>query len=183
MTTIINTFGGPGTGKSTSSSFIYYKLKSLGTNTEMVREYVKSWAWEGRTIQKYDQLYFTGKQVRAESSLFGKVDYIVTDSPVLLGAYYASIYATPSISRGVRQAILGYYEQAELDGHKHLHVYLKRTKPYVQAGRYEDFEQAKNIDAGVRNLLAEVNFPIIECSTDEADLASFVHNLVKKPSL
>jgi tRNA uridine 5-carbamoylmethylation protein Kti12 len=83
-TTIINLYGGPGTGKSTSAAYLYYILKAEGHNVELVREYVKDWAWEGRQISTYDQIYFLGKQVRRESLLYGKVDWIITDSPVMM---------------------------------------------------------------------------------------------------
>lgn len=72
-TTIINLYGGPGAGKSTSAAFLYYLLKANGFNVELVREYVKDWAWEKRVITNYDQIYFLGKQVRRESLLYGIV--------------------------------------------------------------------------------------------------------------
>lgn len=178
MTTIINLYGGPGTGKSTSSAFLFYKLKSMGRDVELVREYVKNWAWEGRHIGPYDQFYFMGKQIRSEAMLFGKVDYIVTDCPVLLGGYYARRYSSPTVAKGILGSVLSFYESALSDGHKHIDVFLKRTKPYNQAGRYENYEQAKSVDEGVRAMLTELNLPIIESSTDEADLASFVTTLL-----
>ena len=89
MTTIINLYCGPGGGKSTTSAFLFYLLKSSGLNAEMVREYVKEWAWEGRVPSAFDQIYLLGKQVRKESMLLGKVDYVVTDCPVLIGSLYA----------------------------------------------------------------------------------------------
>lgn len=42
-------------------------------NAELVREYVKDWAWEGRKINVNDQIYFLGKQVRRETMLYGKL--------------------------------------------------------------------------------------------------------------
>lgn len=44
MSTIINMCGGPGTGKSTLTAFVYYTLKSQGENVELDREYIKNWA-------------------------------------------------------------------------------------------------------------------------------------------
>jgi len=59
MTTVINLWGGPGTGKSTSAAHLFGMAKIAGVNAELVQEYVKSWAWEGRTIHSFDQLYFS----------------------------------------------------------------------------------------------------------------------------
>lgn len=63
-TTIINLYGGHGSGKSTSAAYYYYVMKKDGLNVELVRQYVKDWAWEGRKITTNDQIYFLGKQVR-----------------------------------------------------------------------------------------------------------------------
>ena len=91
----------------------------------------KNWAWDNRAFNVYDELYFLGKQVRHESMLFGKVNYIVTDAPVFMTAYYASIYcSTGLLAQGVEQAALAFYKQAKDDGHNHVHVYLNRNLPY-----------------------------------------------------
>ena len=177
MTTIINLYGGPGTGKSTSAAFLYYALKSRGHNAELVREYVKDWAWEGREISTYDQLYFLGKQARRESMLYGKVDWIVTDSPVMMGAYYAQLHCPQLLSEGVRSSTLALYRQAREDGHNHVHVFLRRSKPYVQAGRYQSEDEAKAIDAEVRRFLEGLKIPIISAGTGEEDLKFLLEKL------
>lgn len=182
MTRIINLYGGPGTGKSTSAAYLYYRAKSEGVNVELVREYVKDWAWEGRTIGAYDQIYFMGKQVRRESLLYGKVELIVTDSPVLLGVYYAEL-AGRHIGRGVRHATEAFYDQAQHDGHRHHHVLLERSKPYNQAGRYQTDEEARIIDGGIRGVLDQVLGAggYAECSTDRTALDFLYTDVMDRP--
>jgi len=177
MTTIINLYGGPGTGKSTSAAYLYYLLKSSDRNTELVREYVKNWAWEDRKINTYDQLYFLGKQARYESMLYGKVDYIITDSPVLLGGFYAKKYCPDTIAAGINAATLAFYNQANKDGHRHKHIMLTRTKTYNPAGRYQSAEEAKNIDSEIHQYLHDMNINFIECKTDEVSLKQLVSQL------
>jgi nicotinamide riboside kinase len=180
MTTkIINLYGGPGTGKSTSAAFLYYLLKANGFNVELVREYVKDWAWEKRVITNYDQIYFLGKQVRRESMLYGKVDWIVTDCPVLMNTYYASRYCPPVLADGVKSATLAFYNQAAEDGHKHFHVFLQRNKPYLSEGRYQTEAEAKEIDLGIKSLLADLKFPIIESEPDEPVLLNLFEEIKK----
>jgi len=48
MTRVINLLGGPGVGKSTAAAKLFAKYKDEGKSVELVREYVKDWAWEGR---------------------------------------------------------------------------------------------------------------------------------------
>ena len=178
-TTIINLYGGPGTGKSTAAAYFYYLLKLAGKNTELVREYVKDWAWEKRSISTYDQIYFLGKQVRRESLLYGKVDWIVTDSPVMMNMYYAQRYCPRDLSEGVRAATLAFYRQAAEDGHKHIHILLTRNKPYLSEGRYQTEEEAKEIDSGIKRLLGQYDLkvPHIECVADEPDLLKLLDRI------
>lgn len=179
-TTIINLYGGPGAGKSTSAAYFYYLLKAAGKNVELVREYVKDWAWEGRKITTYDQIYFLGKQVRRESMLYGKVDWVVTDSPVMMNLYYAQKYCPTSLAEGVRSATLSFYRQGADDGHNHIHIMLKRTKPYKGEGRYQTEDEAREIDAGVKRLLDDLRVPYIESGSDEEELMKVFTKLVNK---
>ena len=174
MTQIINLYGGPGTGKSTSASYLFYLLKSEGKNAELVREYVKDWAWEGRHINHYDQFYFFGKQARRESLLYGKVDYIITDCPVMIGSYYANLYTPKTVATGIEAVTKAFYEQAASDGHIHKHVFLTRTKEYNPLGRFQTEDQAKDMDFGMRQMLEKLNIPFVECETDESALRELI---------
>lgn len=177
-TVVINLYGGPGTGKSTNAALLYYLLKIQNKNAELVREYVKDWAWEGRKISVNDQIYFLGKQVRKESMLYGKVDWIVTDSPVMMNLFYAQHYCTETIATGVKSLVRAYYKQAEDDGHKHIHVFLKRTKPYLAEGRYQTEEQARQIDPEVRELLVEQGITFVEVDVGEQELTNLLAEIV-----
>jgi hypothetical protein len=42
MTVVVNLFGGPGTGKSTTASGVFYHLKRDNRNVELVQEYAKA---------------------------------------------------------------------------------------------------------------------------------------------
>lgn len=176
-TTIINLYGGPGAGKSTSAAYIYYLLKSTGHNVELVREYVKDWAWEKRIISTYDQIYLMGKQVRRESLLYGKVDWIVTDSPVLMNVYYAHRYCPPDFATGIKAATLAFYRQANDDNHKHIHLMLQRNKPYKSEGRYQTESEAKEVDIGLVDLLTDLNIDFKTSSPDEVDLRAFMETI------
>jgi deoxyadenosine/deoxycytidine kinase len=169
-TTIINLYGGPGVGKSTSAAYLYYLLKSAGDNVELVREYVKDWAWDNRKFNAYDEIYFLGKQVRHESMLFGKVDWIVTDAPVYMTAYYASLYCSAKLAHGVLEAAQAFYQEAKDEGHQHLHIYLMRNKPYKADGRYQTEEQAIGVDVGVAEMLNKFDVPFNYATPDEEHL-------------
>jgi hypothetical protein len=166
MTAVISFFAGPGAGKSTSSAYVFAELKRRGINSELVREYIKDWVWEGRSINVYDQFYFLGKQIRKESLVLGKVDAIVTDCPVWLSAYYAERVSPPLVRNGVESCVQGYYQQAKVEGHRHINVWLNRSKPFVQAGRWHTEEQSKEVDSELKVFLNKRGVEILECSSD-----------------
>lgn len=147
MTKVINLYGGPGAGKSTSAARLFALLKESGIETELISEYVKQWAWEERKPVNYDQFYFFGKQARKEYSLFGKVDYIVTDSPVALCGYYSKVFGKPEQAECFNQMISTYYNMCLKDGVEHINVFLKRVKPYNPLGRFQTEEEARKIDS------------------------------------
>jgi adenylate kinase family enzyme len=156
MTTIINLWGGPGSGKSTTAAELFALLKKRGVNCELVQEYIKGWVWEERKRIIGDQLYVLAKQVRREQILLGKVDVIITDSPVWFSAFYDLYYFKKRILAPVIQ---DYQKSLKEDGHIVHDIFISRmNRPFNKAGRYETEDQAIDIDrsqmvfAGMHNI-------------------------------
>ena len=137
--------GGPGSGKSTTAAEMFAELKKRGVSCELITEYVKQWAWRGTPITDWDDIYITAKQLRRESACYGKVDYIITDSPLWLGAIYEQIYRPGSqVMSGIADELRARQEAAGL---RIVECFVKRNKPFVQEGRYEDEQAARRVDA------------------------------------
>jgi RecA/RadA recombinase len=166
VTTVINLYGGPGTGKSTVAAEIFVALKQKGVNAELVNEYVKQWAWENRTPVKYDQFYFFGKQTRKEYSLFGKVAVAVSDSPAAICGVYAQLYGTPHQAVLFRSMVLTYLDMVRENGQNYVHVFLERVKPYNAAGRFQTEDQAKDVDVVMKRYLEELGIPFHTIAAD-----------------
>ena len=92
MTKVINFFGGPGVGKSTIASGIFHELKKKDCNCEYVSEYAKDVVWEGTTNLLENQIHVFSEQLRRQWRLINKVEYIITDSPLLLSSVYYEYY-------------------------------------------------------------------------------------------
>lgn len=147
-THVINLFGGGGVGKSTIAALVFAKLKISGVNAELVREYVKSWAWANKPVGPADQLYLLGKQSAYESALYGKVDVIVTDSPVILAGAYAEWYLGRAEGEYVTEAALSHLCIASSHFNTtHHNFFLERgERPYDPRGRYGTREEAVKFD-------------------------------------
>lgn len=173
-TTIINLSGGPGSGKSTTAAEVFARMKHANLSCELITEYVKAWAWRGTPIGPWDDIYITAKQLRRESACYGKVDYVITDSPLWLGAIYERLYrpdsallATVANDLRVRQL------QAGL---RIVECFVKRTKPFVQAGRYEDEAAARRVDAYCQEWLSAVvgEYHVVQDASDVLRAAGVV---------
>jgi len=84
----VNIFGAPSSGKSTMRSRLYYELKKRQLKVEEITEYAKGLTYGEDNIKLSDQLLVFGKQHHPHYVLDGKVDYIVTDSPFIMGYTY-----------------------------------------------------------------------------------------------
>ncbi|HYE73701.1 MAG TPA: AAA family ATPase, partial [Blastocatellia bacterium] len=142
--------------KSTLAAEIFSKLKQQGKNAELVREYAKEWAWQQRKIKPIFQLHLLGEQSWRESQLYGNVEYIVTDSPLLLSPFYEQHYGD---SRVTHSAAFEFMKAAENEGVEYEHFFIVRHKPYMQAGRFETEAQARDVDVQLQQFLRDNSIP------------------------
>lgn len=142
-TLVINLFGGPGSGKSTLAADLYSEMKKHDYEVEMVREWVKLWAWQGREMTYADQCIVFGNQVNEETSLYGKVDVIITDSPLILSGFYEDVNHNSKFLLPAAQKIM---YLAKFDQVTYWNLLVKRNWPYQASGRFQTEEQANEFD-------------------------------------
>ncbi|RDJ35100.1 MAG: hypothetical protein DWQ19_09710 [Crenarchaeota archaeon] len=138
----INLWAGAGAGKSTIASGCFYDLKCMGYNVELVREYIKAWAYENKKPKSFDQIYVFAKQLRAEDHLLQHgISHIVTDSPIKMQVFYARRYNFPCWEQ--------LYEIADRfeELYPAINVFLSREGlEYKDDGRYEREAEARKVD-------------------------------------
>lgn len=158
-TIIVNLFAGPGAGKSTGAAYIFSKLKLAGIDCEYVSEFAKDKVWEKNDEVFKNQFYITGKQSFKISRCFGKVEVIITDSPIALGALYA-----PAEQPMLRAACLEDFEKYN----KHsLNIFINRVKAYNPNGRNQTEGEAKEIDGKTSKFLEDNRIPYIMVDGNE----------------
>jgi hypothetical protein len=157
-TIIVNFFAGPGCGKSTGASWLFSQLKLNGVDCEYVTEFAKDKVWENNGEVFKCEFYITGKQSFKISRCFGKVDVIITDSPIAISMAYSE-------SDKFKAAVLEEFNKYEKNN---MNIFLKRVVPYDTNGRLQTEDVAKNIDNTIKNVLDESNIPYyyIDGNTD-----------------
>ena len=168
-TIVVNLFAGPGAGKSTGAAYIFSKLKMAGVDAEYVTEFAKDKVWENNkdSLRKC-QFYITGKQAWRMARCAGKVDIIVTDSPILLSAMYAS--DNPELVPGIIY---------EYNKYRNINYFIDRVKAYNPNGRNQTLEEAKEIDKNLKDFLAMNCVVYNEVPGNEEGYDSVVHDLLE----
>lgn len=89
---VINAYGGPCSGKSTTCLHLVAELKKLGYKAEYVSEYAKELVYDNEFAMLDGSLKNQSKilleQNKRVERLVGNVDFIVSDSPILLSPIY-----------------------------------------------------------------------------------------------
>lgn len=148
---VINIFGGPGAGKSTTAADVFQKMKKMRLEVELVTEYAKDMTWEGRKNVLTDQLYVLAKQNRRLERLKNhSVDWVVSDSPLVLGL----IYQTPKYFHTFPSFLLEVFNSYE-----NINILLSRDFEYNPVGRNQTATEALEIDAMLHRTLEENGIP------------------------
>jgi nicotinamide riboside kinase len=146
---VINLFGQPSAGKSTTAAGLFFKMKTLGYSVELVTEYAKDMVWRGLPLQAFDdQLYITAKQNAKLHRLKGQVEFVISDSPLLLGLIYAPDQYYKTFEPFLLELFNSYHN---------INFLLERTKDYNPVGRNQTKEEADQIASFLENFLINKN--------------------------
>lgn len=167
-TLVINLIGGPGSGKSTCASGIFYELKKLGINCELSLEFAKDKVWEESYNVLSDQLYVFGKQYHKLFRLKNKVDVIITDSPLIISIHYNKM-----TSKYFNNLVVEQYHTFN-----NLMYFIKRGETYQSEGRMQTLEESEMIDSDIKNILH--NYDINYTELQNTDAVNYIVEEVKK---
>ena len=179
MSKLINLFGGPGIGKSGIAAGITYKMKKKHINVNQPYEFPKRLAWDNNIPAISDQLYVFANQHRGIAECYGKVDYIVIDSPILFSTIYHRYY-----TKGYPAEMYGkVFHDMVIDLHRRyssINILLERTDgSHNEKERYQNLEESIGIDTLCKNVLEEVGSKYHTVKVNE-DSVKNIMKIVKK---
>lgn len=173
-TIIVNLFGGPGSGKSTTAAGLFHKLKIDGINCELVTEFAKHITWKEDFNTLKNQIYVFAKQHDRMFHLKGKVDVIITDSPIIMGLSYCN---WDLMSRSFEQLVVDEFNKNDV---VNVNYFINRVKEYNPSGRSQTEEEAKEKDKHIKTLLNKYNVSFGSIDGDEKAVDSLFDVIFKK---
>ena len=172
MSKIVNLFGGPGVGKSSIAAGITYKLKKNHINCDQPYEFPKLLAWDDNHSAIQDQLYVLANQHRGIVKSYGKVDYIVLDSPILLSLTYRNYYKGTEYPSSLYGESFDKMVLDTFNQYDNINIVLERADGvHNNDERYQNLEQSKELDIVIENSLIDNNIPyhIIQVGENTVD--------------
>ena len=146
-TVVINAFGGAGAGKTVACMDVCQQLKKKGYNAEYVSEYCKELVYEDSDMLSGipdNQFEILKEQMRRMDRMIGQVDFIVTDSPILLNSVYNKAL-TPEYEQMVQELFRDY---------DNFTFFVERdTSHYQTEGRIHTLAESMEKDKQIKQML------------------------------
>ena len=176
-TKVINIIGGPGCDKSLFTAAIILYLNLHHKTVELIPDYAKSLVWQKDYEALKNQYHIAQQQFRILELLDGQVQFLITECSLPQILYYNENYADNICDvEKTRKQIVEWYRQFN-----NVNVMVERDpeKPYVHTGRFQDEEQAKTVDMGLRATLRHEGMAFTPLKPDIQAIHDFAATLLK----
>ncbi len=120
-------------------------MKKRDIVTEYVPEYAKELVWDENYEALTNQEAIFEEQAHRINRLIGKVDVIVTDSPVLFSEIYGQ-----NNSDKFKERIWN-----EHNSHDNFNLFINRSKKFEKEGRIHNLDESIEIDNQIKSMLEE----------------------------
>ena len=167
MAKIINIYGAPCAGKSTIAAGLFYEMKRKGYKVELSTEWIKNKVYEQTPYPFRDQIYTFAKQRKQIRQLMGMVDWIITDSPLLLSLIYGG-----HESQEFKKLVI-----ADYGSYDNCDFLVERKHEYQSYGRMQDEKQSREIhDRIVGVLQAFSKYTVVNSNNAVEEILKVVEN-------
>lgn len=151
--------GGPSTGKTSTARALVNHLNLAGYNSEYVTEYARyhiNMCKQNGVLDRepLHQAVILYNQLKIENSIPEEVEFMVTDSAVVMHPVYGWMLSDPN-NYNHRQFFLQLYEEtiSQRDRYDHI-LFMPQSIPYKADGtRSEDLDKARDISERIRAFL------------------------------
>ena len=170
-TKVINFVGGPGVGKSTAAGILFGEMKKRRMSVEYAPEFAKELTWKNSNNID-DQIYVAGRQHNLIYSLLGQVDYIITDSPIFLGAVYScrALNKYGDASKKISQELNKLLVTLHFAMNSTTILVNRIDRPYDVSGRNQSYEEARLLDQEIKEFMNLNRIDYVEIEKPESVL-------------
>nr|WP_315848519.1 hypothetical protein [uncultured Rhodoferax sp.] len=174
-TKVINVIGGPGCDKSLISSAIILYLHLHTKTVETIPDFAKSLVWQQNLEVLKNQYFIAQRQYEMLNLLDGQVQFLITECSLPQVLYYNENYPENICDVAkTRAQILEWYRQ-----HDNINVFVERgDKKYVHTGRFQDEDQARDVDRGLRAMLVREGLHYTALTPDVESINAFAKTLL-----
>lgn len=148
---VINLWGEPGSGKSTTTGGLFFLLKINKYKVEPVNEVAKEMVWEGRKNMFGDQISIFAEQNRRLLRLEPHgLDFAISDSPLPLPIIYKP------------EGYLRHFDALVMEQFNHynnINYLLQRTASFETIGRLHNEEEAAFLAEKMRRFMDDSHIP------------------------
>lgn len=158
---VVNLFGSPNSGKSTAMARLFSLMKASGYNVEMASEVVKDSVYANDNYILHDQILAFALQRKKLKQLEGKVDYVITDSPLLLSHLYGD------------EQMPEFYTlvDTEFARFRNVNFFLDTKFPYSNTGRIQNEAEAAAIKYDLAHMLSGWNYFMVRDLSSQSYLS------------
>lgn len=168
---VINLFGGPGSGKSTTAAGLFYEMKMANLKVELVNEYAKE-LYYSDVLHIYtptrQELLFTEQSFRI-ARLKDKVDYAIIDSPLPLSLVYGN--RKPTSEAFFNLVMQTYFE------YNNINFFIARPDAFENGGRLQDLGQSIEIDRNILAVLDKYEIPVTHVTANKFLIGKILSHL------
>ncbi len=169
---VINLYGGPGSGKSTVAAGLFYQMKMKHMKVELVTEYAKDLVYANQLESMLDQQeYIFATQNNRQHRLRNVVDWVITDSPLLLGLTYVN--AAWVCVKPFNDLVFCTY-----NSYDNINIYLQRPAEFQEYGRAHNLQESREIDLTIIDMLKKCKIEIDYFQVDEDIVDNILTNII-----
>lgn len=169
---VINLFGSPGAGKSTTMLELTKDLKIMGLSVENTPEFFKELIMEESHKAEFGgQLHILSEQNRRLARLENKNEFAVTDCPLPLIGYYTPDDYIPGFNHFV-QNLYNRYDN--------INYFIVRKHEFEKEKRIHSEEQSENISEELLNLMDKLNIKYKKFESCPEISALIIEDMVKE---
>jgi hypothetical protein len=174
-TKVINIIGGPGSDKSFYSAALVMYLHQHNKTVKTIPAFAKALVWQQNFEVLKNQYFIAQRQFEMLNLFDGQVHFLITEGSLPQVLYYNEAFEQNICDVAkTRAQILEWHRM-----HDNINILVERgDRKYMRTGRFQEEDQALEIDRGLRALMDREGMRYTSLAQDMTAINSFAASLV-----